>query len=87
MASAACWARCLRACLPPGLGRIFAEQARHGRANHCATERILVTLLWSGLISYLILRVLAATVGLRVDAQEETEGLDLSQHDERGYDF
>ena len=64
---------------PNGLGMVAQIIAQ--------LKGILVTLLWSGLISYLILRVLAATVGLRVDAQEETEGLDLSQHDERGYDF
>jgi len=48
---------------------------------------IIITLLWSGIGSFVILRVLSATIGLRVDPQEETEGLDLSQHDERGYDF
>ena len=26
-----------------------------------------------------------ALIGLRVDAESETEGLDVSQHDERGY--
>jgi len=26
-----------------------------------------------------------AVVGLRVSEEEETEGLDISQHDERGY--
>jgi Amt family ammonium transporter len=36
-------------------------------------------------VSFLILKVLDATVGLRVGDREETEGLDLSQHGEAGY--
>jgi Amt family ammonium transporter len=48
---------------------------------------ILVALLWSGVGSFIILKILDATLGLRVSRQEETEGLDLTQHDERGYDF
>jgi Amt family ammonium transporter len=51
------------------------------------TKGIVVTLLWSGVVSFIILKVINATIGLRVTHQEETEGLDLSQHDERGYDF
>jgi Amt family ammonium transporter len=32
------------------------------------------------------LKVVDAMVGLRVTADEEQEGLDLTQHEERGYD-
>lgn len=35
--------------------------------------------------TYLILKIVAATVGLRVDPEEESLGLDLSQHGERAY--
>ncbi len=48
---------------------------------------IVVTLLWSGVVSYILLKAIDATLGLRVSKQDETEGLDLSQHDERGYDY
>jgi len=34
-----------------------------------------------------ILKAVDMVVGLRVDEDEETEGLDLSQHDERGYNL
>jgi Amt family ammonium transporter len=51
------------------------------------TKGILITLVWSAAVSYVLLLILDATLGLRVTHQEETEGLDLSQHDERGYDF
>jgi len=45
----------------------------------------LVTLAFSVLGTYLILKILDMTVGLRVTAQEEEIGLDLSQHNERAY--
>lgn len=48
---------------------------------------ILVTLLWSGVGSFIILKALDATLGLRVSRQDELDGLDLTLHDERGYDF
>ncbi len=43
------------------------------------------TLAWSFVVSYLLARVLDATIGLRVDADEEAEGLDLGEHAETAY--
>jgi Amt family ammonium transporter len=40
---------------------------------------------WSGVISYLALKVTDAVVGMRVAAEEETEGLDTVLHNETGY--
>ena len=48
---------------------------------------ILVTLVWSGVLSFIILKIVDATVGLRVEEDEERMGLDLSQHNERGYNL
>jgi Amt family ammonium transporter len=45
----------------------------------------LVTLAFSVLGTYLILKMVDMTVGLRVSGQEEEIGLDLSQHNERAY--
>ncbi len=44
-----------------------------------------ITVLWTGVASYAILKVVELTIGLRVEQQDEIEGLDLSQHGERGY--
>jgi len=41
--------------------------------------------LYSFVVSFVMLKVLDALMGLRVDAEEETEGLDISQHGEAGY--
>jgi len=48
---------------------------------------IIATAVWCGVITYVLLKLLDATMGLRVSDEEETEGLDLVLHDERGYNF
>jgi len=45
----------------------------------------LVTILFVVVGTYVILKVLDVTIGLRVSDQNEEVGLDLSQHSERGY--
>ncbi|MSO85507.1 MAG: ammonium transporter [Rhodospirillales bacterium] len=40
------------------------------------------TIVWSGLASYLLLKIIDATVGLRVDEETEVGGLDLALHGE-----
>jgi Amt family ammonium transporter len=45
----------------------------------------IVTVLFSVIVSYVLLRVVDATVGLRVSTEQEMTGLDLSQHNERAY--
>ena len=49
------------------------------------TKGVLVTILYTGVMSFIILKLVDLTIGLRVTEEQETEGLDLSQHDERGY--
>ena len=46
---------------------------------------VLATLIYGGVLSGLILLVVKSTMGLRVTEEQETMGLDISQHDERGY--
>jgi Amt family ammonium transporter len=48
---------------------------------------VLFTIIWCAVVSYIILKVLDAVMGLRVNEEQETEGLDLSQHNERGYNL
>jgi ammonium transporter, Amt family len=40
---------------------------------------------WCALATYVILKIIDATLGLRVSEEQEHEGLDLAQHGERGY--
>ena len=46
---------------------------------------VAITVGWTVVASVVILKVIGAVIGLRVDQQDEIEGLDLSQHGERGY--
>jgi Amt family ammonium transporter len=42
-------------------------------------------MLWFGVVTWLLLKVLDITLGLRVSDEQESEGLDLAEHGERGY--
>lgn len=46
---------------------------------------VVATLVWCGAISFVLFKVIDMSLGLRVNEEQETEGLDLVDHDERGY--
>ena len=46
---------------------------------------VMATVIYTGIMSFIILKVIDAIIGLRVSEDEETEGLDIVLHDERGY--
>ena len=46
---------------------------------------VLTTIVYSGVVSWILLKVVDALVGLRVSEDEEVRGLDLSLHNEQGY--
>jgi Amt family ammonium transporter len=48
-------------------------------------KAVILTVLWTSLFTYLILKITSLFVSLRVDEQEEIEGLDLRSHGEKGY--
>ncbi len=48
---------------------------------------VVATFAYTAVVSWIILKLVDALVGLRVSAEEETQGLDLVLHDERGYDL
>jgi len=45
------------------------------------------TLVWSFVISFILAKVIDATMGLRVPPDDEAQGLDLTQHAETGYAY
>lgn len=75
------------------LTAVFASAALGGRGLQSSMGGQLVTqftgvvatIVWCAVVTAVILKVVDKIVGLRVSAEEETEGLDLAQHDERGY--
>ena len=46
---------------------------------------VLATVIYTGIASFIILKVVDSVIGLRVSTDEEQEGLDIVLHDERGY--
>lgn len=44
-----------------------------------------VTVLWTGVISYVLFKIVDAVIGLRVTEEVEREGLDTAEHGERAY--
>ena len=48
---------------------------------------VVATIIYTGVASFIILKVIDMVIGLRVSSDEESEGLDISLHDERGYNL
>ena len=50
-------------------------------------KAVILTLLWSGIGSAVLFFILDKTIGLRPDAEAEREGLDITEHGERAYNY
>jgi Amt family ammonium transporter len=48
---------------------------------------IVVTIAYTGFLSWIILKTVGAVIGLRVSEEEESEGLDIALHQESGYNL
>lgn len=48
-------------------------------------EGVLITIVWSGVVSYVLFKAIDLTIGLRVDNDTERQGLDLATHGEQAY--
>lgn len=48
---------------------------------------VVATLVYTVVVTSVLLKLVGLVVGLRVDGDQETQGLDLVLHDERGYDL
>jgi ammonium transporter, Amt family len=46
---------------------------------------VLFTVVYTGILSYVLLKIIDATLGLRVAEESETEGLDIAEHGETAY--
>jgi Amt family ammonium transporter len=46
---------------------------------------VLTTIVYTGIVTLILLKLVDLIVGLRVTEEEETEGLDTALHGERGY--
>ncbi len=48
---------------------------------------VLATVVFTAVVTWILLKLTDALVGLRLDENSEVEGLDISSHEERGYNF
>ena len=68
---------------------VFSGQHDISIGNQLGVQAIgaLATLAYTAVFTWIILKIVDMAVGNRVTEDEETEGLDLTQHEERGYDL
>jgi len=72
----------------PSLGGLgFAAGMDTGKQLWVQAVAVLATVAWSVVLTYVILKVIAAISGLRVTDDSENEGLDITSHGERGYNL
>jgi ammonium transporter, Amt family len=78
----------------PSLGGvgIFDYVANAGAADYSISgqlwiqfQAIVVTLVWSGVVSFICYKIVDVLIGLRVTEEEEREGLDITSHGESAY--
>ncbi len=67
------------------LGGLGMEHATMGAQVFAQFKSVVVTLLWSGVVSFMLLKAIDWTIGLRVSREAESTGLDLDLHGEEGY--
>jgi Amt family ammonium transporter len=48
-------------------------------------QGVLVTIVWSAVVSFIAFKLVDLVIGLRVSEEEEREGLDISSHGETAY--
>jgi ammonium transporter, Amt family len=65
----------------------YAEGSHMARQVGVQLVGVVVTVIWSGVLTWLIVRAVDALLGMRVAQEEETEGLDTVLHNEKGYNL
>ncbi|HDS1736343.1 ammonium transporter [Pseudomonas sp. BP8] len=70
----------------PALGG-FGEVEDIGAQFWIQAKGVIFTVVYTAIVTYVILKVLDVVMGLRVNEEEESVGLDLAQHNERGYNL
>ena len=68
-------------------GQGYNEGMTMGSQLQVQVIGVVSCLVYTALASYVLLKLVDNVLGLRVSQDEETEGLDLNQHNERGYDL
>jgi Amt family ammonium transporter len=68
-------------------GQGYAEGMTMGSQLVVQLTGITATLIYTAVLTYIVLKIVNGLTGLRVTEEEESVGLDIVLHDERGYDM
>lgn len=68
-----------------GTGGLTPDTFAIGSQLWIQTKSVLLTIVWSGVVSFIAYKVADLLVGLRVSEDAEREGLDISSHGETAY--
>jgi Amt family ammonium transporter len=71
----------------PGLGGTGGDDFSIGGQFATQLTAVVITILWTGIISAILYKVVDLLIGLRPTAEEETQGLDLTSHGEAAYHY
>ena len=69
----------------PSLGGTGAADFSIAHQLLVQAEGIVITIVWSGVVAFLVFKLVDMTIGLRVTEDDERVGLDVSSHGERAY--
>ena len=69
----------------PGLGGTGGEDYSIAGQTLIQIQAVAITIVWCGVISFILYKVVDMAVGLRVEADKERQGLDLTSHGEAAY--
>jgi len=68
-------------------GAGYAEGVTMGAQVKVQLAGILAVGAWSGAVTWVLLKLSNAMTGMRVTAEQESEGLDTAEHNEKGYNL
>ncbi len=71
----------------PSLGGIGGADFSIAAQTWIQIKAVLITIAWSGIASFVLYKIVDMIVGLRVDPETETMGLDLTSHGEPAYNY
>jgi Amt family ammonium transporter len=68
-------------------GSLLVADYVFGTAFMAQVKAVVFTVLFSGIGSYILFKLVDLVIGLRVPEEEEREGLDVAEHGERAYNM
>jgi len=69
----------------PALGGVGVADYAMGSQVVTQATGVIITIVWSGVVSFVAFKLIDMTMGLRVSEEQEREGLDTASHGERAY--